>query len=100
MQLIDHLILDSIYLYGTIHDFSLAGRLRCSRTFLLERLERLLSQRYLLLKEDGGFSLSEKGQAERIPFEAFQLENSQSEPEPVRFDWTELYIPEPEWFNQ
>jgi len=61
-------------------------------------MEQLLSQRYLLIDDSGGYSLSEKGRTERIPFEAFQLENSQSEHEPVHFDWTELYIPEPGWF--
>ncbi len=98
--MIDYLILDSVHQYGTIHDFSLAGQLHCSRTFLLERMEQLLLRRYLLSREDGSYSLSELGLAERIPFEAFQLDNSRSEREPDHFDWTELYIPEPEWFQQ
>ena len=47
-NLLDLLILDMIALHGAMDDFTLSRRLHCPRSFLLDRLEQLLTEGYLI----------------------------------------------------
>ena len=99
LDAVEYFILDVIHRCGNIDDLAAAKQLRCPRSFLLSKLERLWSDGYLLRTEEG-YALSDLGREARIP-----LTYCVSPPEaaampakpPETFDWTALYVPPAGW---
>lgn len=100
LQLIDYLLLDQVKSSGIVNDHLLSGQLHCPRTFLLNRLERLLAEGYLT-QEAGTFALTDQGLMAWMPLDYFCLAAQPQEEPPKTFSWdTEIYIPRPEWSDE
>lgn len=99
MKIIHFFILDSIYQYGNIDDFSLAKHLHCSRSFLLDELAELLKKGYLT-HIPNGYILTEKGNSARTSLTFYRDTLHPVNEASNNFDWTELYIPEAGWMDQ
>lgn len=89
----DYFVLDRIAQYGWLDDFTLSKALHCPRSFLLERLYRLVQQEYLVPTQHG-YRLSDEGQACYIPLALYHaIPQKHSDP----FDWTVPYVPAAGW---
>ena len=97
LQMIDYLLLDHVRSSGVVNDYLLSRQLHCPRTFLLNRLERLLAEGYLT-QEAGVFALTDQGLTAWMPLDYFRLEAQPPQEPPKTFSWdAEIYIPRPEW---
>lgn len=99
LDFVEYFILDAIYYHGNIDDFAVSKQLRCSRSFLLSKLEYLWLKDYIVCTPTG-YILSDKGSKIRIPFTnngPQSKEFSMREKSADLFDWTEPYIPPVGW---
>lgn len=99
LDIIELFILDAIYRHGNVDDFILSNQLRCSRSFLLSKLECLWSKEYIV-ETSTGYMLSDKGSRARIPltFYMHPLESSVMSLKSLEsFAWTSLYVPPIGW---
>lgn len=97
LTLIDYVLLDVIHRRGRVDDLLLARQFRCSRWFLISRLEFLLRSGCIYANEDA-YALTELGAEKRIPLNMYRralLKEASAEPE--TFDWKVPYIPPPDW---
>ena len=127
LGILDYIILDHIRQYKAFDDYAMARRLHCSRLFLLERLERLLSEGYVT-QEGDAFDLTPYGASAWVPLDLYHEAAQATEPDvfpltqyeasaqalsdphreaaqttedaQTEFSWTELYIPRPGWSDQ
>lgn len=99
LDAVEYIILETIHRNGNVNDYTLANQLRCTRSFLLSKLEHLLKENYLAHTPEG-YTVSEKGRNARIPLHfwenqtespAMQAESAES------YDWTALYVPPVGW---
>lgn len=98
-NLLDLLILDMIALHGAMDDFTLSRRLHCPLSFLLDRLEQLLTEGYLIPTPEG-LRLSETGKSARVPLAFYRASAERpAAAAPDAFDWTQPYIPEAGWLD-
>lgn len=100
LQIIDYLLLDQVKSSGIVNDYLLSRQLHCPRTFLLNRLEWLLAEGYLI-QEAGAFALTSHGLMAWMPLDYFYLASQPPKEPPKTFLWdTEVYIPRPEWSDE
>lgn len=96
LGILDYIILDHIERYSVFDDYAMARRLHCSRLFLLERLERLLSEGYVTQEADA-FALTQDGASAWVPLDLYHEAVRAPEGTREEFSWTGLYIPRPGW---
>ena len=95
-SILDYIILDQIKRRQVFDDHAMARQLHCSRLFLLERLERLLSEGYVTQEADA-FALTQRGSSAWMPLSLYHEAVQVREDTQERFSWAELYIPRPGW---
>lgn len=80
LGILDYIILDHIRQYKAFDDYAMARRLHCSRLFLLERLERLLSEGYVT-QEGEAFDLTPYGASAWVPLDLYHEAAQATEPD-------------------
>lgn len=99
---VEYFILDTIHCHENIDDFAASKQLRCSRSFLLSKLEYLLLEDYIV-RTPKGYILSDKGSKMWIPFTNRGHQGKEAsirEKSVDLFDWTVPYIPPVGWQDQ
>lgn len=96
LNMLDYIILDQIRRSQVFDDYAMARQLHCSRLFLLERLEQLLSEGYVTQEADT-FALTQYGSSAWVPLNLYREAVRAPEDTQEKFSWAELYIPQPGW---
>lgn len=96
LSMLDYIILDQIRRHQVFDDYAMAHRLHCSRLFLLERLEQLLSEGYVAQEADT-LALTQHGLSAWVPLSLYHEAVQAPEGTQEQFSWAELYIPQPGW---
>jgi len=101
MKFYDYIIIDAIKDNSDFSITKVAMKMNCPRSFITARLESLLNNSYIEMVDDLP-SLTEKGRQTWFPVGHLCRNGSIKSDNSSKyefFDWTSLYIPKPENFN-